>query len=158
MMRGHFTLLFVCTGNLCRSPMAAGAMQKLLDDMGSFPMVVKSAGTHAPVGSGPTIEALAVCAEAGIDISAHKARQLDSRLIQRASLILVMETWQVDEILNLAPTASAKTFLLGSFSPRGHLVEIPDPIGKPISHYRTCLRQITDSVGGLYESKLKSGE
>jgi len=130
-------------------------MSKLLEETGSFPLVVESAGVRAPEGSGPTPEALTVCAEVSIDISAHKAQQLNSTMIHRASLILVMEGWQVDEVLNLVQSASVKTLLLGSFSPRGHFVEIPDPIGKPISNYRTCLRQITDSVGGLYESKLK---
>lgn len=150
------SLLFVCTGNICRSPMAAGIMQKLLEEKGPSLLTVRSAGTHALVGSGPAPEAVEVCRELGVDISQHRARQLDRNLILASRMILVMEAWHVDEVLNRAPSASFKTFLLGSFSPRNLLVEIPDPIGKSIPYYQSCAGIITESVEGLYDSRFRS--
>lgn len=149
------SLLFVCTGNICRSPMAAGIMRKVLEENGLAPVVVRSAGAHALVGSSPAPEAVEVCRDLGVDISEHQARQLDPHMISSARMILVMETWHVDEVLSLDRLASPKTFLLGSFSPRNPQVEIPDPIGRPMSYYRNCVRLITDAVEGLYESKLR---
>src|SRR5512135_3546534 len=90
-------ILAVCTGNICRSPMAEGIFRALL--AGRKAMEVSSAGTHALIGNQATDFALIAAAENGIDISGHRARMLGAHLIRASSLIFCMEPSQVELVL-----------------------------------------------------------
>ena len=113
------TVLTVCTGNICRSPLAAFALAQRCPEL-----EVTSAGLHALVGSGMDAESEAAAHALEIKTGAHTARQFTSKIGSEADLILVMENHHRDEIMNRWPQLTGKTFLLGHFE-NGQ--QIPDP-------------------------------
>ncbi len=126
------SVLVVCTGNSCRSPLAAAFLSQAFAGM---PVVVSSAGIAAPVGNSATQFAIAVGKEMGVDLTTHRARQLDKKMIEAADLILVMEQTHRQFILELAPGAVAKVRFLGGYPEKPQ--EIADPIGRSIEFYRS---------------------
>jgi len=106
------TILLVCTGNICRSPMATGVLSKLLSDRGVQDVRVESCGVAAWDGSPPTPEAVAAMREQGIDISGYVARRMNRRLIESADVIVGMASEHRDAAKRLAPSASARIFTL----------------------------------------------
>jgi len=126
-----FSVLVVCTGNSCRSPIAAGLLSAQVKGM---PVLVSSAGIAAPVGRLATGFAIAVAQEMGVDITSHRSRQINQEMVTQADLILVMEEGHRKWILEMAPEADAKIRLLGGYPDREE--EIPDPIGRSIEFYR----------------------
>ena len=79
-------ILFVCTGNSCRSPMAEGLLKSVLVRSGVESVVVASAGTMAPVGMAPTSNAILTMVERGVDISQHRARLLTKEMVEEADI------------------------------------------------------------------------
>jgi protein-tyrosine-phosphatase len=126
-----FSVLVVCTGNSCRSPMAQRMLAGMLEGTPAF---VSSAGTDAPVGSPATVQAVAVMREAGLDLSRHRAQQLVPAMVEAADLVLVMDDYHRQRVLELAPDAAGRTRLLLSYLGRDETVE--DPIGLSIECYR----------------------
>lgn len=114
-------ILFVCVGNVCRSPTAEYLFRKRLPDAG---IAVASAGLGALVGQGMDKTALAVLADRGIDGSAHVARQVNAAMLRAADLVLAMEKRHLAAIGQIAPEVSGKSFLLGKWQ-EGQA--IPDP-------------------------------
>jgi protein-tyrosine-phosphatase len=106
------TILLVCTGNICRSPMATGVLSKLLSDRGVQDVRVESCGVSAWDGSPPTPEAVAAMREQGIDISGYVARRMNRRLIESSDVILGMSSEHRDAAKRLAPSASGRIFTL----------------------------------------------
>lgn len=120
------TVLVVCVGNICRSPMAEYLIKQRVADSGAG-LKVGSAGLGALVGQGADPLAVEVMREHGIDIGQHRARQLDSGLVKGSELILVMEQWQREEIEQMYFFARGRVHLLGKWSGS----EIADPYQKP---------------------------
>lgn len=106
------TILLVCTGNICRSPMAAGVLSKLLLDRGIQDVQVESCGVSAWDGSPPTPEAVVAMREHDIDISSYRARRMNRRLIESADVIVGMASEHRDAARRLVPSASARAFTL----------------------------------------------
>lgn len=138
------TVLMVCTGNTCRSPMAAGlARLRLGADSG---WAVASAGLMAGRGLPATAEAVAVMKELGVDISAHASAPFTSRMAAEADVVLVMTGAHLDMLLNVCPAAGGKAFLIDSFGlemPR----DVEDPIGGTVEMYRDCRNQLDRAIG-----------
>lgn len=131
------SILFVCTGNLCRSPMAAGLLRKRLAEAGLDPQHdVASAGTWALDGQPATESAVAVMRERGIDISDHVAQTVRAEHIVRADLILVMSREHEIMIRNTWPQYSWKVHRLSEMV--GKRKDVKDPYGRPIEEYRAC--------------------
>jgi protein arginine phosphatase len=84
-------VLFVCTGNICRSPMAAAIARDLLARAGRTDVVVSSAGAYALVGEGATDDAMATAEEHGLNLDEHRARQLTAELVADADLVVGMQ-------------------------------------------------------------------
>ncbi|MCM8766439.1 MAG: low molecular weight protein arginine phosphatase [Candidatus Omnitrophica bacterium] len=144
-------ILFVCTGNSCRSVMAAGLLKKMLKDKADN-FVIKSAGTSALEGMSASSEAQKTMLKEGIDISAHRSLRLTKEMIEEADLILVMEEAHRNVILNIYPEAEKKVYLLRSFAE--NISEptdwgILDPIGKPPEVYEEVLIVLKESLAGL---------
>jgi protein-tyrosine phosphatase len=121
--------------------MAEGIMKDLVDSGGEGGMVVSSAGTWACVGESPPAEAMEVCAENGIDISRHRAKQLTDKMVRDSDHILVMEGLHLQKIIDRVPEASGKVRMLGGFTDGVSTAldqEIPDPYGGSASDYREC--------------------
>lgn len=120
------TILIVCVGNICRSPMAERLLQQKLKKQG-MDTRVSSAGLGALVGQGADEYAIEVMKENGIDGTMHSARQLENEMVKQNELILVMENWQQKEIESFYPYARGRVHLLGKWSN----AEIFDPYKKP---------------------------
>ncbi|NOU35866.1 MAG: low molecular weight protein arginine phosphatase [Kiritimatiellaceae bacterium] len=126
-------LIFVCTGNTCRSPMAEGLMKNLLGpDCG---WDISSAGVHAnngcPASSG-AVEALRML---GLDLSGHSSRRLTPALVHNADLLVTMTRGHRDAILAIAPESAGKVFLLKSFGVAQCAADIYDPVGEALDVY-----------------------
>ncbi len=145
-------ILFVCTGNTCRSPMA----EYILKSRFNKKMVeVKSCGTFAADGIPASKNAVKVMKEIGINIAKHRSQRLTDELIEWADIILVMEPSERIDVLAFSPFADIKTFFLKTFR-RGNMPSvIPDPIGEDISVYRDVRDMILKSVNrvGMFIEK-----
>jgi len=111
-----------------------------------------SAGTYARNGFGPTKEAIATMKKENIDISHYKSSELKKEDIEKADIILAMETHHKSKILELSKEAGDKTYLLGHFNAdKFHGEGIPDPIGRSIEFYEKTFEVIKKSIGGFIE-------
>ncbi len=148
------TLLFVCTGNTCRSPMAEGIARQVLSDTGNWRVV--SAGTGAINGQPPSPNAVKAMRLSGIDISGHRSQMVNARLVEEATLILGLTRGHVDNLLYLYPQASTKTFTLGHFDTRLRPKDqdIADPIGGSLDEYLSCRDQIKSGIEALLVSSV----
>jgi protein-tyrosine phosphatase len=128
-------LLFVCTGNLCRSPFAERRTLGLLGSTGA--VTVQSAGTRAVVGEPMDEFAAQVLAEFGGDADDHRATQLTVEAVARADLVLTMSTQHRTDVLEHSPAALGKTFtLLEAVGLLDVLDERDDPGGPSAEHLR----------------------
>lgn len=142
--------LFICTGNTCRSPMAAALMNRLLRERG-LPGRAESAGLAAAPGEPASRNAVLAAAERGADLSAHRARPADAVLMERSAAVFAMTSEHLRLLEARFPAQRDKLRLLG---PHG----IPDPFGGDLAAYRRCrdaieralepiLREMTDHAG-----------
>ena len=144
------TVLFVCTGNVCRSPMAEGIFRHLT--RGRRDIHVLSAGIGATPGQPPSVFAVQAVKEIGIDISRQRSRQLTAELVQQADYIFGMTHSHVDTVFLLYPQAAEKTFLLREFDDTLDIFEkdISDPIGGSYDVYLNCRDQIEQGIASLF--------
>jgi protein-tyrosine-phosphatase len=147
---GAKSILFVCTGNSCRSVMAESLMRQLLRQSGQDRVNVTSAGVFAVEGMSPTRETERILQEAGLECVGHRARPLTAEMAEAADHIFVMEQFHLDEVLRRCPAARGKAHLLKTYGlPPGERVanpNIPDPIGKPLEVYEVCFKDIRQAV------------
>ncbi len=146
------TVLFVCTGNSCRSVMAEYLLKKQLMDSNRQDVDVISAGTFAFLGMSPTRETQKLINEIGLDASSHRAQRLNHDFLKKSDLILVMEKRHAEDILRQFPQAQPRVHVLGEFvklDPGGQ--EVPDPIGRSEDFYKESFLKIKDAVRRLGE-------
>lgn len=139
----RFHVLFVCSGNTCRSPMAAGIFRTLVH---ADYCEVRSAGTLFMGGSPASDHALAVVREYGGSIADHEARSVSKELIAWADLIFVMSYKHYDRLVEVEPGAVKKTFLLKEYKRKVKYTEVADPVGQDISAYRITARDMMPSL------------
>lgn len=116
-----FSVLSVCTGNICRSPVAELLLARSLGPLGD--VRIESAGTGALVGSGVPDQAQRLAASRGIDASAHRARQIDNDMIRGADLIVAMAREHRRLIVESLPAAMRRTFTLRELARIAEFVE-----------------------------------
>ncbi len=139
----HKNVIFVCTANMCRSPMAEYMLRDRFPEGTDW--TVASAGTVAGDGMDGTPNSVETLKEIGLDMSAHRTRALTKEIIAKASVIVAMTQTHVDEILAVAPSVSEKVFLMRSFDPHADTRDVPDPVGWDIDVYRG-MREIMDGA------------
>ena len=112
-------ILFVCTGNICRSPMAERMLQARLEQAGSAPITVSSAGTRAVVGHPMDALAARVLREHGGEADGHRGRQLTAELVRAADLVLTADSTHRSRVVREVPLAMRRTFTLREFTRLG---------------------------------------
>jgi len=135
-------ILIVCTGNICRSPMAEGLLRHAFEKYPEYATKVRSAGTDALIGHPADDCALSLMSNRHIDISDHRGEQLDSNLVRWANLILVMEPHHKRVIEARYPSARGKVFRLGEWDN----TDIPDPYRHGIEAFRHALEIIEKGI------------
>ncbi|PYL20415.1 MAG: hypothetical protein DMF41_06325 [Verrucomicrobia bacterium] len=140
------SVLFVCTGNICRSPIAEGLFRRLLGNRKDIE--VASAGVHAVRGQPPSLYAVQVCEEEGVDISGLRSQPLTAALVDRATHIFAMTGAHLETIEMLFPQGAEKSFLLREFEQPGTTVwrDLPDPIGLGREVYEDCARIVKNAL------------
>ncbi|MBQ7793459.1 MAG: low molecular weight protein arginine phosphatase [Clostridia bacterium] len=133
-------ILFVCTGNTCRSPMAAALFNKIAVER-DLDVRIESAGIFANDGDGASAEAVVVMKAYGIDLLGHHAQTIDSEFIGKSDLILTMTA--AHKML-LDQYAGDKTFTLCEYV--GLDGDIPDPFGSDISEYEKCADKLYNAL------------
>lgn len=149
-------VLFVCTGNVCRSPLAEGYFKTLLHQKNLKGIEVASAGVAALVGAQPFECALEVAKVHDFDISAKSGIQLTPELIREYDRIYCMESWQAAAIMQMEPDHSDKVDLLGSCESEGkNQKQIPDPRDFTFPETLRTFEAIKDAVEALLKQVTK---
>ncbi len=151
-----FTIMFVCTGNTCRSAMAEGALKKLLESRTSGNYEVISSGTGAATGYPATMYAIEAAKIWKADISDHESQPLTEKLITKSDLIFCMTPSHLNEVIRMSEVAKGKTFLFKNYpdnNPDGEQVD--DPIGQPLDRYNETFIEIGEYLGKYIDEIVK---
>ncbi len=175
-----FNVLFVCTGNLCRSATAEAFARREMERHAGTPLRFISAGTHAVEGNPAASRSVGAAAARGAALERHHARELTRRRVRAAHLILCMAAEHRPYVLAFDRSAARRTFLLAAFaravsqwswlasSPAElvtmaaeHLRELPgdeveDPLGHPTAAYAACAERLDGLVGTVVDALVKS--
>jgi len=138
-------ILFVCTGNTCRSPMAEAITRKIAVERGLPELEVASAGTSAWDSAPASDGGLLVAMERGMDLSDHRAQTLTREMVRSSDLILAMGPHHLERIEALG--GEGKAFLLSDFASHGQSKRaISDPIGAELDVYRATADELEDEI------------
>jgi len=146
-------ILFVCTGNTCRSPMAGAYFKSLCEKSARTDITVDTAGTFAGEGEPASTQSVSVMNDYGIDLSPHKSSRLTREKIDAADLIIAMTSSHRQHIGSMSPPALKKTRTLLEFIQNNG--NISDPFGGTEKIYSDCFSEMKEALDNLFLEIIK---
>jgi len=141
------SVLFVCSANMCRSPLAEVIFQDLLRQRGQqSSWRVESAGVFAVRGEPATELSRRVAAERRLDLSLHRSKPTDANRLERSDLVLVMEPGHREQLLEEHPQFADRVYLLTEMA--GEVGPVDDPVGTTLENYRQTADRLTELLSG----------
>ena len=148
-------IMFVCTGNICRSAMADKMLAKRVEEE-NLNIEVYSSGTFAEIGDYPTVEAIEVMEEYGIDLRPHRATNIRRSNIEEMDLILCATTTHKNMVLQLYPNLAGQVYTMKEYvGDTQNGIDISDPWGYDLAVYRKCAAEIEKLIKKIVD-KMKN--
>ena len=141
-------VLVLCTGNLCRSPLAGAILERMARERG-VPVEIRTRGLMAVEGEPPPLETLRAAREAGLDLSGHRGRRLETEDLEWADRVLVMEPWQKETVEGMK-AGKAPVQGLWEWAP-GRPGEIPDPYMEDAGAHGRTVRLLEQALAAWWE-------
>lgn len=139
----------MCSGNICRSPLAAALLERELRVLGTEGVVAESAGTLDLDGRGASHWAIEVAAENGLDLSHHVSRQVNKRMLEDASIVVAMSQGHAEQLSSILPAVERRMLVL----------DVPDPYGLQKQAYEAVFGAIKDAMPLIIdEVRVKLGQ
>ncbi len=146
-------LMFVCTGNVCRSPMAHYYAQYKVRKQGKEEeYLIDSCGTYAQTGESATKNAIDAMKEYNVDLTSHRAKNIEDTDIENYDLVICLTNSHKINVLTLYPKLNNKVFTLKEYVDKDtKYIDIDDPWGLNLNTYKACAKEITKMVDKLLE-------
>ncbi len=147
-------VLFVCMGNICRSPTAQGVFERLVQAQGlADRILIDSAGTHAyHIGSSPDKRSQAAAKNRGLDLSGQRARKVTAADIEEFDYVLAMDRTNLEDLRDLVEASQRERVrLFMTFAERWKVDEVPDPYYGGESGFERVLDMVEDAAAGLLD-------